>query len=121
MRPGPRTVDLLERLAVAARVHGGAVPGVPVADTIVAAVEDGAQYLHRDVLRAVQTPQVFRWAPFQTAHEQAHRVGSSFTDDGGLMAAAGHPPQVVPGDHANWKVTTAEDLQRAASLLGGRA
>jgi 2-C-methyl-D-erythritol 4-phosphate cytidylyltransferase/2-C-methyl-D-erythritol 2,4-cyclodiphosphate synthase len=113
------TTELLGRLYAAAVESGGAVPGVPVADTIVAARSgaDGVSYLDRDTLFAVQTPQVFRWSPLLEAHAWAAAEGAAFTDDGGLLAARGGAPTVVRGDAANWKVTTAADLVRACEQL----
>jgi len=114
--------ELLGRLYEAAGASGGAVPGVPVADTIVASrtAADGAvAYLDRDTLFAVQTPQVFRWALLYDVHAWAAAEDASFTDDGGLLAARGEPPVIVPGDETNWKVTTAADLVRACELLEG--
>ncbi len=125
------SADLLVRLGRAAAESGGAVPGVPVADTIVqskapiqskegAPVQSGAGeavYLDRSSLMGVQTPQVFRWDLFQAAHAWAAESGSDFTDDGGLLAERGHPPVVIPGEQGNWKVTTNGDWLRAETLL----
>ena len=110
--------DLLSRLIAAATQHGGAVPCVPVTDTTVSMDQDGRlDYLNREQLRAVQTPQVFTWEPFYQAHRTAAAANSSFTDDGGLMADAGHRPCLVDGDLANSKVTTADDLDALRSHL----
>jgi 2-C-methyl-D-erythritol 4-phosphate cytidylyltransferase/2-C-methyl-D-erythritol 2,4-cyclodiphosphate synthase len=108
---------LLAAVASQALVAGGAIPGVPVPDTIVQATTVGASYLPREQLVAVQTPQVFRWGIFAAAHRWAHETGREFTDDGGLLAARGHRPAVVAGDPANWKVTSAADWIRAEDLL----
>ncbi len=108
------TAELVGRLATAAAAHGGAVPGIEVTDTIVAlGDEDAVRYLPRAGLRALQTPQVFRWRPFLEAHRWARATGAAFTDDGGLLAARGLPPVLVPGEPGNRKVTTAEDLAAA--------
>ena len=113
------SADLLARLAAAAARTGGAVPGVPVPDTIVqSTASDGASYLERSSLLAVQTPQVFRWGIFAAAHAWADSKGLEFTDDGGLLASRGHQPEVVPGEQTNWKVTSSDDWRRAADLLG---
>jgi len=112
------SVKLLDTLAVAARAHGGAVPGVPVADTIAQTADGTAAYLQRDTLVAVQTPQVFQWTEFAAAHQWAHQAGADFTDDGSLLAARGYSPAVVAGEAGNWKVTTAADWERAVDLLG---
>ena len=111
------TAALLERLAAAAAVHGGAVPGVPVHDTIVHAEQGQARYLARESLLAVQTPQVFRWEQLREAHAWAAAAHTDFTDDGGLLAARGHQPAVVEGEIGNWKITTEGDWRRAADLL----
>jgi len=104
-------LPLLDRLIAAAATHGGAVPGVPVADTTVRVGADGRlAYLPRAELRGVQTPQVFRWAPLLAAHRAAGARGETYTDDGGLMPAAGAPPVLVDGDPRNAKITTAADL-----------
>jgi 2-C-methyl-D-erythritol 4-phosphate cytidylyltransferase/2-C-methyl-D-erythritol 2,4-cyclodiphosphate synthase len=111
------SADLLVRLGAAAAESGGAVPGVPVPDTIVQSSEGSAVYLERSTLMGVQTPQVFRWDLFQAAHAWAAESGSDFTDDGGLLAERGHPPVVIPGEQGNWKVTTNGDWLRAETLL----
>jgi len=111
------SAELLDRLARAAAQSGGAVPGVPVSDTIVQADVGTAVYLKRSSLLAVQTPQVFRWDRFQSAHAWAAETGADFTDDGGLLAARGHIPVVVAGEQGNWKVTTNGDWLRAEALL----
>ena len=109
---------LLTRLVEAAAACGGAVPGVPVADTIVQL--DGssqAHYLDRSSLLAVQTPQVFRWDILHYAHAWASYQNAEFTDDGSLLADRGYVPAVVAGDVNNWKVTTDADWKRAHDLL----
>lgn len=111
------TAALLARLAAAAAARGGAVPGVPVPDTIVCNEQGRAHYLERAALLAVQTPQVFRWELLQDAHAWAAAGGRTFTDDGGLLAVRGHDPAVVEGEPGNWKITTEGDWQRAADLL----
>lgn len=105
---------LLLRLAVAATQNGGAVPGLPVTDTI---VQTDGTYLDRTQLVAVQTPQVFRWGILYQAHAWAASQGADFTDDGGLMAARGHAPEVIEGDMSNFKVTTESDWQRVQDHL----
>jgi 2-C-methyl-D-erythritol 4-phosphate cytidylyltransferase/2-C-methyl-D-erythritol 2,4-cyclodiphosphate synthase len=116
------TAELVGRLAAAAAAQGGAVPGVEVTDTIVALGDaDAVLYLPRDGLRALQTPQIFRWRPFLEAHRWARATGASFTDDGGLLAARGLPPVLVSGEPGNRKITTAEDLAAARARAGGRS
>jgi 2-C-methyl-D-erythritol 4-phosphate cytidylyltransferase len=103
--------------AVAAGGAGGAVPGVPVSDTI--KVVDGSQWvtatLDRAALVAVQTPQAFDAALLRRAHAN----GTEATDDAALVEALGATVRVVPGDPHNLKITTPADLELAEHLLKG--
>jgi 2-C-methyl-D-erythritol 4-phosphate cytidylyltransferase/2-C-methyl-D-erythritol 2,4-cyclodiphosphate synthase len=111
---------LIARAIMAARVHGAAAPGVPLNDTVkeidargaVAATPDRAR------LRAVQTPQSFRFALIQAAHRAAANEAREFTDDAMIAEAAGHTVHVFDGDIANFKLTTPEDFTRAMEQIG---
>ena len=101
---------------VIAAVHGGAaaaVPGVAVADTI---RHRSGGVLDRDQLVRVQTPQAFRAAALRDAHA---RTAVEVTDDAMALELAGYRIRVIPGDPMAFKVTTADDLERARSAIGG--
>ncbi|MCP3857865.1 MAG: 2-C-methyl-D-erythritol 4-phosphate cytidylyltransferase [Actinomycetia bacterium] len=87
----------------------GAVPVVPVVDTI---RRVGAAVVDRADLRAVQTPQGF---PAEVLRA-AHAAGGEATDDAGLVEALGHTVVLVEGDPVNRKITTADDLVVARAL-----
>lgn len=85
----------------------GAVPGVPVPDTVKRVVDGKVvATLDRAELVAVQTPQAFR----ADALMRAHVDGADATDDAALVEAAGGTVVVVPGDPANRKITLRSDL-----------
>src|SRR5438270_8047170 len=85
----------------------GAVPGVPVADTVKRVeAERVIETLHRDELVAVQTPQAFRPGVLR----QAYATGAEATDCAALVEAQGGRVTVVEGDPRLVKVTTPEDL-----------
>jgi 2-C-methyl-D-erythritol 4-phosphate cytidylyltransferase len=117
----PLASDALYAGVVAAVVAGadGAVPGVPVADTLKRVDGDGAVLVtvERDGLVAVQTPQAFRLGVLRRAHAAAPEA----SDDAGLVEAAGGRVVVVPGDARNRKVTTPDDLAVVAALLAAAA
>lgn len=112
---------LIGRAIEAARVHGAAVPGLPLADTVkqidahgvVTATPDRAS------LRFVQTPQSFAFPLILAAHRLVAGDGAELTDDGMVAEAAGHQVHVFAGDAANFKLTTPEDFLRAQTALLG--
>ena len=104
-------------LAALAEGYDGAVPGLPVSDTVKRAV-DGVvvETLARDELVAVQTPQAFVASVLRSAF--AGDVHSA-TDCASLVEAAGGRIKVVPGDVRLQKVTTRADLERVSGWLDG--
>ena len=119
------TPELAARVLTAARAHGAAVPGVPVADTVkrVRTLDsaDGAEAVlgtvDRAPLRAIQTPQAFRGDILRRAHLE---VTTDVTDDAAMVEHLDVAVVVVPGDVTNIKVTTPADLEVARVLLAQR-
>ena len=110
------TVDLYRRvIAEVADGADGAVPGIPVADTIKVIDAQGVVVGTPDrvTLAAVQTPQAFR----RTALVAAHAAGADGTDDASLVEAAGGRVVVVPGEVDNRKITVPDDLEWARAHL----
>ena len=119
------TVELIDEVLDAARVYLAAAPAVPVRDTIKVA-HDGIveRTPDRSALFAVQTPQVFRRDSYLAAYALALRGGKQFTDETGLLEAAGFAVEYVDAPRMNIKLTTAEDVQLArayAALLRTQA
>ncbi len=100
----------------------GVVVGVPVKDTI-KDVRDGVvrKTLQRDVLWAVQTPQIFRYGTILQAYEKAAVDGFSATDDSSLVEQFGGKVKMVTGSYTNIKITTPGDLLIAEQFLIMRA
>jgi 2-C-methyl-D-erythritol 4-phosphate cytidylyltransferase len=92
----------------------GAVPGLPVADTV-KRVEDGrvVETLERSALAAVQTPQAFRADVLRAAYA----AGGDATDCAALVEAQGGRVTVVEGDPRLVKITTRGDLELVESWL----
>ena len=119
--------SLILRAVAAGAEHGAAVPGVAVSDTIklVEEISPGIGRVHetpaRDALRAVQTPQSFRFGPLLDAHRRAVAEGrDGFTDDGALAEWAGLGVVVFEGDARNRKITQAADLIEADRAFSGQ-
>jgi 2-C-methyl-D-erythritol 4-phosphate cytidylyltransferase len=91
----------------------GAVPALPVADTVKRVDGDRVlETLPRGELRVVQTPQAFVAEVLRSA-----LTGSDWTDCAAAVEAAGGRVKVVDGDSRLLKVTDAADLDRVAALL----
>jgi len=104
----PRLLDAL------GQGFDGAVPGLPVSDTVKRVAGDAvAETLRRDELVTVQTPQAFIAAVLRAALAR----GEEGTDCASLVEAAGGRVTVVEGDPRLLKVTTRADLDRIASWL----
>jgi 2-C-methyl-D-erythritol 4-phosphate cytidylyltransferase len=94
----------------------GAVPALPVTDTI-KAVGPGGEVVDtpdRASLVAVQTPQAFRAEVLRRAHGGGHES----TDDAALVERLGGRVVTVPGEPWNRKITLPDDLEWARRWLG---
>lgn len=112
----PFASEHLYKEVIAAVVNGadGAVPAMPVTDTIKKVNAEGTvlETPERAMLVAVQTPQAFRAAVLRAAHES----GNEGTDDASLVERAGGKVVVVDGEAINKKLTTPEDLEWARAM-----
>ena len=104
----PRAV--VERLIAALENHPGAIPVLPVVDSL-AVAENGAMAgsADRDTLRRVQTPQAFRFDAILAAHRAWHGEPTA-GDDAQVLRAHGGTVALVDGDEALKKLTFAEDF-----------
>jgi 2-C-methyl-D-erythritol 4-phosphate cytidylyltransferase len=123
----PLAEPALFRRALAALRETGAdavVAAVPVSDTIKEVEADGrtvARTLKRDLLWAVQTPQVFRRDALDAAlRDASDELLGAATDDAWLVERRGGAVAVVEGSHDNLKVTTPLDLRVAEMILRER-
>ena len=107
---------VIDRLLAALGDAEGAVPALPVADTLARA--DGAlgDTVPRDGLFRVQTPQAFHVGALRDAH--ARWDGDPATDDAQMVRAAGRRVLTVAGDPMLDKLTDAADVAAAARRLG---
>ncbi|MFS8370098.1 2-C-methyl-D-erythritol 2,4-cyclodiphosphate synthase [Acetobacter indonesiensis] len=111
------TATLVQNVIAALADHPGAIPAVPVADTL-KREESGviAGTVSRDHLYRAQTPQGFRFGLFRDLHRSASSL--SATDDAKLLEDAGFSVALVRGDEDNIKLTYEDDLVRLERLVG---
>jgi 2-C-methyl-D-erythritol 4-phosphate cytidylyltransferase len=108
--------DLIEKGLDAAKETGASAPAVPVTDTIkfIKGSDIVLQTLPRENLRAVQTPQVFRFDVVQNTYKF---TPGDYPDDASLVEKAGFKVKLFHGAHDNIKITTPDDLAVAEVLL----
>lgn len=107
--------QVVDRLLNALAVHAGAIPVLPVVDSLVRHDEGRmGNAVEREPLRRVQTPQAFRFASILAAHRSW--TGEPLAgDDARVAQAAGFEVALVEGDERLHKLTYATDFASGGS------
>ena len=109
--------EVIERLRASLETHLGAIPVLPVADSLVIAAGDAMGVpADRDSLRRVQTPQAFRFDAILAAH-RAWEGNADAGDDAQVLQRAGKTVALVEGDEALHKLTYETDFARERPAL----
>ncbi len=111
-RPFIRTQEI-EAIASEVAAHGAATLACPVSDTM---KRGNGDYVDRNDLWAIQTPQAFPYGLIREAHEKADPA-AQYTDDTALVVARGHKVKLIPGPRDNFKITTGDDMKLARTLM----
>src|SRR5690606_36395039 len=108
------TPEVVGAVIAALDRHDGALPALPLTDTIKRSRNgrdvDGTE--DRRQLAAAQTPQGFSFQKILAAHERAAGAARDFTDDAEIAEWAGLSVALVPGVPSNIKITHPEDFSR---------
>jgi 2-C-methyl-D-erythritol 4-phosphate cytidylyltransferase/2-C-methyl-D-erythritol 2,4-cyclodiphosphate synthase len=113
--------EIIEDVIAALATHDGALPAIPITDTIKRS-DDGRTVTStedRSTLFAAQTPQGFRYPQILSAHMRAATLPRPFTDDASIAEWAGLRVAITPGSPRNMKITLPEDFSRAERLISG--
>ncbi|HEX8413167.1 MAG TPA: bifunctional 2-C-methyl-D-erythritol 4-phosphate cytidylyltransferase/2-C-methyl-D-erythritol 2,4-cyclodiphosphate synthase [Sphingomicrobium sp.] len=110
---------VVERLIGALADQQGAVPVMPVVDSLAKAHASLGESVARDALVRVQTPQAFRFNAILDAHRSWTGTDHA-TDDAQVARASGIRVATVPGDQMLEKLTYDEDFKRAEEKLATR-
>lgn len=95
----------------------GAIPALPVSDTLKQAVNGHTITASREGLWRAQTPQAFRKLRLAEAYA-AWSAEADPTDDAAVIEAAAGHVAIVPGDPMLMKLTWPEDFAMAERLAG---
>jgi 2-C-methyl-D-erythritol 4-phosphate cytidylyltransferase len=120
--------DLIRKSMSELKDCEGVVVGVPVKDTIKevhgsSLMAHGKEEvvvkntLNRNVLWAIQTPQVFPFEKIKDAYARAAADRYYATDDAALIERYGGKVKIIMGSYRNIKITTPEDIDIAEALL----
>jgi 2-C-methyl-D-erythritol 4-phosphate cytidylyltransferase/2-C-methyl-D-erythritol 2,4-cyclodiphosphate synthase len=110
---------LVDRVLAALDESPAAIPALPLRDTVKRGAGGViAQTVERADLWRAQTPQGFRYKEILAAHRGV--IGEDLPDDAAVAERAGLPVRLIEGSEDNIKVTTADDLARAARILSAR-
>lgn len=115
-RPNPSQA-LIRKIIDLRLKHFAVIPGIPVVDTIkeINSEEKVVSTLKRNMLRAIQTPQIFPYNELKDATKNAS--GMSYTDEAARMEALGFAINVINGERENIKVTYPEDIIEIERLM----
>jgi 2-C-methyl-D-erythritol 4-phosphate cytidylyltransferase / 2-C-methyl-D-erythritol 2,4-cyclodiphosphate synthase len=111
-------VAVIDRLLAALETADGAVPALPVVDTLAVTGETLGDVVDRSRLIHVQTPQGFTYPAIMTSHQRWN--GSVATDDAQMARAAGFQVVAVEGDRMLDKITHPADFAAAEARLAGQ-
>jgi 2-C-methyl-D-erythritol 4-phosphate cytidylyltransferase/2-C-methyl-D-erythritol 2,4-cyclodiphosphate synthase len=107
------------RLLAALELADGAVPALPVPDTLKRGDGLVDETVSRDGLWRAQTPQAFRFGRLKAAY-QRWPASEEPTDDASVMERAGGSVAMAPGDPMLMKLTYPEDFLMAEHLAASQ-
>ena len=108
--------DMIRRVVDGAADSDGAVPVIPVTDSLRKVIPGGSESVERSLYKAVQTPQGFPYGKLLSAYRQPY--SPLFTDDASVMESAGYKDiKLVDGDRRAMKITNPDDIKIAELML----
>ncbi|WP_319024806.1 bifunctional 2-C-methyl-D-erythritol 4-phosphate cytidylyltransferase/2-C-methyl-D-erythritol 2,4-cyclodiphosphate synthase [Nisaea sediminum] len=111
--------QVIDRVLDAIEDVPGAIPALPVTDTLKRAGGLGGEITgteDRRTLFRAQTPQGFHFKTLLEAHEKTQKLA---TDDAALLEELGLAVRLVQGEEQLFKITTEDDLIRAKQIIEG--
>ena len=117
------TRDQLFRCLEAAECSGAAASARPVVNTLKRANAEGMtlpEFVDRNGLWAMETPQIFRLDLLLKAYRKVLESGGLVTDEVSALECIGEPTLLIPDDSPNLKITLPGDLELANIIWEGR-
>jgi 2-C-methyl-D-erythritol 4-phosphate cytidylyltransferase len=108
-------IETIKRCFDSAGLYGNAVPAISPSDSLRIMTEKGNRPLNRELIKIIQTPQVFDSELILKAYNQDYNEG--FTDDASVLEKTGEKIILVDGNPENIKITTPVDMIIAEELI----
>ncbi len=112
------TPDLVRRCYQMALERGNAIPAVTAVDSIRIENIGGNEYIDRNKVRIIQTPQTFYSDIIKAAFEQEYE--ETFTDEASVVERLGVKIHLIEGEATNIKITQPIDILIAEKILEER-
>lgn len=104
-------LQILNNAIIKANEKGNALVCIKAKDTLIKGKKSVEEYLNRDEVYYVQTPQIFRYKDLYKALVKAEKENFAGTDESMLIKRLGKKVHIVEGSVFNFKITTKEDVE----------
>ena len=108
---------VLTRAFETAKQKGNALVCIKAKDTLIKGQKIVGEYLNRDEVYYVQTPQIFKHKNIYKALVKAEKENFIGTDESMLVKRIGEKINIVEGSVFNFKITNKEDIQLFKKLV----
>ena len=109
------TKEFIQKLSNQMDGYDAITPALTLHDSILKEEKGNIDYLNRDGLFLVQTPQVFSYSKILNIYESGYNPKD--TDDFRKAVSKGLKVRVVPGRYENFKITTMDELALVERLF----
>ncbi len=103
--------DVLTNAINIAKKKGNALVCIRAKDTLIKGHKTVKEYLNREEVFYVQTPQIFKYRDLNVALRKAEKENFIGTDESMLVNKTGKKVNIVEGSVFNFKITTKDDLE----------
>lgn len=112
--------DVLTNSIISAKKNGNALVCIKARDTLIKGKKFVDDYLNRDEVYYVQTPQIFKYKDLYKALIKAEKENFIGTDESMLVKNLGKKVNIVEGSVFNFKITTKEDVELFKKLKSNK-
>jgi len=109
--------EVLTNAILSAKQKGNAVVCIKAKDTLIKGKNIINEYVNRDDVYYVQTPQIFKAKELRRAMQNAYKNNFIGTDESMLVKQIAIEVNIVEGSVMNFKVTTNEDVEMFKHLV----